>query len=171
LLSQEQNWNYLAQSYQFVESVDRFLHGSAEAADGWQPIAIAPFERQLEIAVDDGGASHAVVFPVCRVADGWIEARTGRHIDIAPTHWREWIELDPRHGQPRADAGPDAGAAGGHELVIFENEEASLRVARGENDLFELVVNVHGEELTAYDLDGDRLATIGRRLLTLARRA
>jgi hypothetical protein len=56
-------------------------------------------------------------------------------------------------------------------LVIFENEEASVRVARGDgdNDLFELVIRAHGEEVTAYDLDDDQLATIGRRLLALAK--
>jgi hypothetical protein len=33
------------------------------------------------------------------------------------------------------------------------------------------VVAVHGEEITAYDLDRDSLATIGRRPLALAAKA
>jgi hypothetical protein len=171
LLAQERNWNNLAESYQFAESLDRFLYGDIETADGWQPAASAPFDRSLEIAVNDGHATHALVFPCCRAADGWIDARTGRHIDVAPTHWREWMELAPRDGQGQAEANQDT--PNDHGLVVFENEEASLRVARGErgeNDSFELVVRVHGEEVTAYDLDGDHLATIGRRLLTLARK-
>jgi len=170
-LAQERNWNYLAQSYQFAESVDRFLYGGSEAADGWQPVASAPFERHLELAVIDGRKSHALVFPCCRVADGWIEARTGRRVDIVPTHWRDWVELGPDDAQPQADGGADEGTQNDSGVVIFENEEASLRVARGQNDLLELVVRVHGEEVTAYDLDGEQLATIGRRLLTLASRA
>jgi hypothetical protein len=78
------------------------------------------------------------------------------------------MELIPREGQVQPEANQDT--RNDYGLVLFENEEASLRVARGEKDSFELVVRVHGEEVTAYDLDGDQLATIGRRLLTLARK-
>jgi hypothetical protein len=165
-LAQERSWGHLADSYRFAESLDRFLHG--EMADGWRPAASAPFEQQLELAVIDTDTTHALVFPCCRAADGWIDARTGRRIDIVPTHWREWVELAPRGRQLETGAGWDGDMRHGHEIVVFENDEASLRVARGDNDLFELIVRVHGEEVTAYDLDGDRLATIGRRLLTLA---
>jgi hypothetical protein len=168
LLAQERSWNTLAESHQFAESLDRFLYGDVATADGWQPASSAPFDRSLELAVNDGPATHALVFPCCRAADGWIDARTGRHLDVAPTHWREWMELIPREGQVQPEANEDTHNDYG--LVLFENEEASLRVARGEKDSFELVVRVHGEEVTAYDLDGDQLATIGRRLLTLARK-
>jgi len=163
-LAQERDWNNLAESYRFAESLDRFLGGAV--ADGWQPASSAPFDRELEIAVNDARGAHALVLPCCRAADGWIDARTGRHIDVAPTLWREWMELAPRDGQGQAGGNGDTHADYG--LVIFENEEASLRVARGENDSLELVVRVHGEEVTAYDLDGDQLASIGRRLLSLA---
>jgi hypothetical protein len=168
-LDQERNWHNLAESYRFAESLDRFLGGDLALADGWQPASSAPFDRQIELAVFDGHATHTLVFPCCRVVDGWIEARTRRHVDVVPTHWREWMELAPRngHGQPgeNANTGNDSG------LVVFENEHASLRIARGEDNSLELVVRVHGEEITAYDLDGDQLAAIGSRLLTLARKA
>jgi hypothetical protein len=170
-LFQERNWTNLAESYRFAESLDRFLHGDCATVDGWQRAASAPFERQLELAVGDGHRHHALVFPCCRVADGWIEARTGRYIDVVPTHWREWIELGPPDSQPQADGSRHEDTRNDFGIVIFENEEASLRVARGENGLFELIVKVHGEEVTAYDLDGDRLGMIGRRLLTLAGKA
>ncbi len=169
LLAQERRWNQLADSHRFAESLGRFLHGDLPTADGWQPAASAPFGQQLELAVIDGQSIHALVFPCCRAADGWIEARTGRRIDVVPTHWREWIELGRREPQPEADGGGDERTVNDHGLVIFENEEASVRVARGDNDLFELVIRAHGEEVTAYDLDDDQLATIGRRLLALAK--
>jgi hypothetical protein len=170
-LRQERSWSHLASSYQFAESLDRFLYGSAAAGDGWQPVSTAPFDRPLELAVIDGHADHALVFPCCRAVDGWIAAQTGSPIDVVPTHWREWIEIEPHDRRPAADGGGEAAAPNGRDLVIFKNDEATLRVGRGDNDLFELVFQVHGEEITAYDLDGDRLATIGRRLLTLAKRA
>jgi hypothetical protein len=166
-LAQERNWSKLAESYRFAESLDRFLGGDLAIADGWQPVSSAPFERPLELAVFDGRATHALVFPCCRATDGWFETRTGRQVEVVPTHWREWMEVTPRDHEQRPGNGDARNDDG---LVVFENEETSVRVARGENDLFDLVVRVYGEEVTVYDLDGDRLATIGRRLLTLARK-
>ncbi len=57
---------------------------------GWQPIATAPFDRDLELAVIDRDGPHALVFPCRRVLHGWINARTRQHTDVRPTHWREW---------------------------------------------------------------------------------
>jgi hypothetical protein len=49
-----------------------------------------PKDRDLMVAVIDDDGQHALRFP-CRFADGcWIEVRTGRTIDVRPTHWREW---------------------------------------------------------------------------------
>ena len=56
----------------------------------WQPILTAPFDRDLELAVMDGEGAHALVFRCRRVANGWIDAATGRRIDVSPTHWRDW---------------------------------------------------------------------------------
>ena len=49
-----------------------------------------PKDRDLMVAVIDHYGQHALEFP-CRFADGcWIEVKTGRMIDVQPTHWREW---------------------------------------------------------------------------------
>lgn len=59
---------------------------------GWQPIASAPFDRDLELAVIDSDGPHALVFPCRRILSGWIDAQTKRLIaDVRPTHWREWL--------------------------------------------------------------------------------
>jgi hypothetical protein len=56
----------------------------------WQPAASAPFDRDLELAVIDRTGTHALVFRCRRAQAGWINAQTGRRVDIDPTHWREW---------------------------------------------------------------------------------
>ena len=56
----------------------------------WQPIATAPFDRDLELAVIDGNEPHALVFPCRRILGGWVDAATMRRIEVRPTHWREW---------------------------------------------------------------------------------
>jgi hypothetical protein len=56
----------------------------------WQPAASAPFDRDLELAVIDRMGTHALVFRCRRAQTGWINARTGRRVDIDPTHWRDW---------------------------------------------------------------------------------
>jgi hypothetical protein len=49
-----------------------------------------PNDRDLMVAVIDGDELHIVEFP-CRWREGcWIEANTGRMIDVRPTHWRQW---------------------------------------------------------------------------------
>jgi hypothetical protein len=57
----------------------------------WKPIATAPFNRDLEVAVLDYDGVHAAVFPCRRVLHGWINAKTKQPIEeLRPTHWREW---------------------------------------------------------------------------------
>jgi hypothetical protein len=57
----------------------------------WQPIATAPFNRDLELAVLDAHESpHALVFPCRKVLHGWVEAGTVVPVIIHPTHWRKW---------------------------------------------------------------------------------
>jgi hypothetical protein len=60
----------------------------------WQPIATAPFDRDLELAVfDAAGEVHALAFPCHRrVLGGWLNPQTMQCIDVCPTHWREWQE-------------------------------------------------------------------------------
>jgi hypothetical protein len=57
----------------------------------WNPIASAPFECDLELAVIDYDGTHALVFPCRRVLHGWINVETKKLIEkLRPTHWREW---------------------------------------------------------------------------------
>jgi hypothetical protein len=56
----------------------------------WQPIAIAPFDRDLELAVIDYDGPHALVFPCRRILGGWLNAQTKNPVTVYPTHWREW---------------------------------------------------------------------------------
>jgi len=51
-----------------------------------------PTDRDLMLAVEDREDFAVLEFP-CRWADGcWIGTRTGRLVDVHPTHWREWLE-------------------------------------------------------------------------------
>ena len=89
----EQSWLRLADSYALSERLERYLldHDSQVARRGeWRPIAEAPFDRNLEIAVIKGATPHAVAFPCRRVLRGWIDAKTREQINVQPTHWREW---------------------------------------------------------------------------------
>jgi hypothetical protein len=57
----------------------------------WKPIATAPFDRDLELAVIDSAGIHALSFPCRRAADGWVNVETGELLyNMRPTHWREW---------------------------------------------------------------------------------
>ena len=56
----------------------------------WQPIASAPVDRDLELAVINMAGVYALVFPCRRVDGGWVRAGTGRPIVVHPTHWRDW---------------------------------------------------------------------------------
>ncbi len=56
----------------------------------WHPIANAPFDRELELAVIDEDGRHVLVFPARRTLGGWANAETKQSIDVEPTHWRQW---------------------------------------------------------------------------------
>jgi hypothetical protein len=56
----------------------------------WKLISSAPFDCDLELAVIDDGGIHALVFPCRRTIGGWMDAETKDHIDVDPSHWREW---------------------------------------------------------------------------------
>lgn len=58
----------------------------------WHPIATAPFDRDLELAVVEAGDAHALVVRCRRIRDGWANAITGKPVDVNPTHWRDWQE-------------------------------------------------------------------------------
>jgi len=56
----------------------------------WCPIATAPFDRDLELAVLEAGKAHALVMRCRRIRQGWANAVTGKLLDVNPTHWRYW---------------------------------------------------------------------------------
>jgi hypothetical protein len=56
----------------------------------WNPIASAPRDKDLELAVVDDEGYHALIFP-CRRREGhWIDSRTGAVVPVRPSHWRDW---------------------------------------------------------------------------------
>lgn len=99
-LEMAKRWTYLARSYEFVESLERFLleldkstpqHESmGKKPPNWQPISTAPFDRDLHLAIiDQQGVAHTLVFPCRRILGGWIKSETKARLDIDPTHWQE----------------------------------------------------------------------------------
>jgi hypothetical protein len=56
----------------------------------WQPIATAPFDRDLQLAVINYGGTHALGFPCRRILNGWLKSGTQERVNVRPTHWREW---------------------------------------------------------------------------------
>jgi hypothetical protein len=103
-----QAWLKLARSYELWQRLKLFTNEATRwkndltqnirplAAENrnmvWQPISIAPFNLDLELAVRDGGDLHALVFPCRRVLGGWVNAATKERICVNPTHWRHWSE-------------------------------------------------------------------------------
>jgi hypothetical protein len=58
----------------------------------WTPIATAPFDRNIELAVIDRSGIHTLVFACRRVPGGWMKTETEQMIAVSPTHWREWTD-------------------------------------------------------------------------------
>ena len=64
---------------------------------GWQAVATAPFDRDLELAVIDAEGPHALVFPCRRVGNSWIDAKLRRPVEVYPTHWQDWAQDKSRN--------------------------------------------------------------------------
>lgn len=58
--------------------------------DKWLPISIAPADIDLEVGVMDKHDVVALLFPVRKNGTYWVDSKTKKPIDIAPTHWRTW---------------------------------------------------------------------------------
>jgi hypothetical protein len=56
----------------------------------WEKISIAPYNRDLELAVIEGDYVHPLVFACRRIADGWVKVSTRERVAVNPTHWRVW---------------------------------------------------------------------------------
>jgi len=69
----------------------------------WHPIATAPFNYDLELAVQDRDGTHSLVFPCQRTLTGWIASKTGERLDVSPTHWRAWGDIGSENGSGGSD--------------------------------------------------------------------
>jgi len=58
----------------------------------WHPITTAPYGRNLQLSVIEGGEVSALVFPCRRTHRGWIDAGNGARVPVDPTHWRDWSD-------------------------------------------------------------------------------
>ena len=75
----------------------------------WRSALTAPFDRDLRLA-DFASRPRVIQVPCRRVPGGeWIEAATGRVLDMHPTHWRDWSEAPSRDSRRSAAThSPDA---------------------------------------------------------------
>lgn len=62
------------------------------ALDDWQPISSAPRDRDLQLSVIEDGEVYALVFPCRRKSGQWAHAKTGKLVEVDPTHWRDWTD-------------------------------------------------------------------------------
>jgi hypothetical protein len=70
----------------------------------WRPISTAPYNRDLELRLDEGSGKTAP-FP-CRHLNGgeWINVDLGTRMRIRPISWRVWRQSDspkPHHSVQR----------------------------------------------------------------------
>jgi hypothetical protein len=56
----------------------------------WLPVSIAPTDSDLEVCVIDQAGVHALIFPCRKAGTAWVDAVTGRQVNVSPTHWRKW---------------------------------------------------------------------------------
>jgi hypothetical protein len=83
-----------------LEEADRQITINIE----WEPIATAPFDRDLELAVIGYDGAHALVFPCRRILGGWMNAKNKVLVRVYPTHWREWAVTQSRLSNAHAEA-------------------------------------------------------------------
>ena len=90
----EQSWMRLAQSYELSNRLEQFLLERSRHTmprHDWQRVAVAPFDRDLELAVIGAKGIHPIAFPCRRILTGWIDCESRERLDVQPTHWREWV--------------------------------------------------------------------------------
>lgn len=64
----------------------------------WHPIISiteVPADRDLRLAVLEGGTVHALVFACRREGEKWVDAKTGRQVEVYPSHWDDWDDTAP----------------------------------------------------------------------------
>jgi hypothetical protein len=67
----------------------------------WQPIGIAPFDRDLQLSVFEDGELYSLVFACRRTATAWVASATNNVVVVRPTQWREWSPELPRQESGR----------------------------------------------------------------------
>ena len=59
----------------------------------WHPIGSlldARTDRDLRLAVLNKDGEHVLVFPCRRRGNSWVDAKSGRFVEVYPTHWDDW---------------------------------------------------------------------------------
>jgi hypothetical protein len=66
--------------------------------DGWNNIANAPIDRDVQLWVVDRFGSRALHFPCRMTASGWMNSKMKVVLasGVRPTYWRDWPEDIPR---------------------------------------------------------------------------
>lgn len=93
LLVLAKSWTQLAQNYELSEQLGCvLLQHTRDVNDRmeWRRAAVAPFDRDLEIAVIGADGIQPVEFPCQRILHGWVAAESRKLLDVQPTHWRAW---------------------------------------------------------------------------------
>ena len=97
----EQGWLRLADSYALSERLEHYLleqDCKLARRREWQPASIAPFDRDIEIAVIKSATPHALAFPCRRILGGWMDADDQRSARGAADPLARMEQPIDRHG-------------------------------------------------------------------------
>ena len=111
LLLMEESWKRLAQSYELSERLGALLldqNRSLSERMDWRRAAVAPFDRELEVATIGASGIDVAAVPCRRLLHGWIASSTGMPLDFEPTHWREWSSKQQTNWVRTARARPES---------------------------------------------------------------
>jgi hypothetical protein len=59
---------------------------------GWRTFDTAPFDTDIWRSLIEKNDIYTLPFPCRRTAEGWINAATGRVVEVEPSHWRSCSE-------------------------------------------------------------------------------
>jgi hypothetical protein len=97
-----------------IASLGAYVHAALERQhlSDWRPASTAPCNQDLELRVNEDGATTTLPFP-CRHTNGgeWINVDLGVRLQIQPVEWRAW----QRSKSPRP-----------YQTSIFGNERSAL---------------------------------------------
>jgi hypothetical protein len=61
-----------------------------DRADVWLPVKDNLPDAELEVCVREDGEMIPLAFPCRKIGPDWFHAKSGRRLEIHPTHWRLW---------------------------------------------------------------------------------